>query len=164
MVYTFQKKTDEFYVQLKDASLFSSVGLPLEGPYHRVKNWNEAIDLYLDDEQQNVLLDVRNTMSDLLEDEIYEHWNLIAENSRNRFEPLIDRKVQEAYKAQRIPKKLAENKHYGIYWDIFHYVIECEYAEYLKPGVFSIKADLYLKGYFPCGWEGDFPVGRLIVF
>ncbi|MBX9679913.1 MAG: hypothetical protein K2X38_14215 [Gemmataceae bacterium] len=42
--------------------------------------------------------------------------------------------------------------------------LEAEYADIVAPRYFNDRARWYIAGYFPCGWEGDFPKGRLLVY
>jgi hypothetical protein len=32
------------------------------------------------------------------------------------------------------------------------------------PGFFASNAYWYIKGHFPCGWEGEFPKGTLVIY
>lgn len=43
--------------------------------------------------------------------------------------------------------------------------LESEHSDIVPPGFYTnVILDCYLKGHFPCGWEGEFPAGRLIVY
>ena len=155
----------QFLDRLTKARLFSKVGTPLDACYTRVSSWSEAMRVYLDDEQDDVSTQSANAIRDQLPWEIYNAlWNVHADLARETFPPEIDRLMQEALLEGRIPQELYEKRNYGVYWDIVHYVIECEFAEFIVPGIYAEKADLYLRGFFPCGWDGEYPEGRHIVF
>ena len=49
-------------------------------------------------------------------------------------------------------------------WTILHMTMEYEYMDVNPLGFFSEVGGWYLRGHFPCGWEGSFPEGRLIVY
>jgi hypothetical protein len=49
-------------------------------------------------------------------------------------------------------------------WDILHVCMEAEYADVYPPGFFASQAFWYVQGHFPCGWEGEFPAGRLVLY
>jgi len=36
--------------------------------------------------------------------------------------------------------------------------------EGLKDSLFNMIEDAYFKGFWPCGWEGKYPEGKLVVF
>ena len=49
-------------------------------------------------------------------------------------------------------------------WDILGACIEMEYADLCPPGFYTNLASWYVKEHFPCGWQGVFPQGMLIVY
>jgi hypothetical protein len=51
-----------------------------------------------------------------------------------------------------------------VQWDVLHLCMEAEYADVYPPGFFASQAYWYVAGRFPCGWEGKFPAGRLVVY
>lgn len=51
-----------------------------------------------------------------------------------------------------------------VQWDILAIAMEAEYSDVVEPGLYSQLAKWYLAGRFPCGWQGEFPEGRVIVF
>lgn len=53
----------------------------------------------------------------------------------------------------------------GFRMDFMHLAIERALGEYgLPPGLFSMLLAPYEAGRYPCGWEGEYPEGRLIVY
>ena len=52
----------------------------------------------------------------------------------------------------------------AVQWDILHVCMEAEYADVYPPGFYASQAYWYVKGHFPCGWQGEFPNGKLIVY
>jgi hypothetical protein len=48
--------------------------------------------------------------------------------------------------------------------DIIGYLLELQYSEYVPPGFFTSVFKYYEQGYMPCGWDGEYPNGKLIVF
>ena len=70
--------------------------------------------------------------------------------------------------APRLSSKLkAYNIGFDLYfgWDLMHMTLEHELVSLGKPhGLCSLLLQAYQAGHFPCGWEGDFPEGKLIVY
>jgi len=62
--------------------------------------------------------------------------------------------------ANKLPKSFEDT----VQWDILHLAIESEYSDIFPPGFYASQAYWYLKGHFPCGWEGNFPKGKLVVY
>ena len=42
--------------------------------------------------------------------------------------------------------------------------MEAEFADVYPPGFYASQAYWYVKGHFPCGWQGEFPNGTLIIY
>jgi len=42
-------------------------------------------------------------------------------------------------------------------------VIEC-YKEYTTSEFFDRELDIYLNGHVPCGWQGRYPNGGMIIY
>lgn len=61
-------------------------------------------------------------------------------------------------------QKVSQATSIAIKLDVLGACMENEYADLIPPKLFKDRIDWYLAGHFPCGWEGDFPEGSLIVF
>lgn len=165
MGYLFSARSDLLYRQIEQADLFACVGGPLDGPFDRVASWNEAIENWKGFSYETARVEESNELSNQLPKAHYQRWNIIGRAIIERFDPLVERKIKEAFRLGRIPAGLLPLKEKGLYADITFYAMECEYGEFVEPGgILCVKADLYLRGYFPCGWNGDYPQGRLVVF
>jgi len=51
-----------------------------------------------------------------------------------------------------------------VQWDIIHLCMEAEYADVYPPGFYASQGYWYAKGHFPCGWQGEFPLGTRIIY
>jgi hypothetical protein len=49
-------------------------------------------------------------------------------------------------------------------WCVLHALLEAEFQRHVKTRFNTGIVAWYLKGHYPCGWEGSYPEGRLIVF
>jgi hypothetical protein len=45
-----------------------------------------------------------------------------------------------------------------------HLIVEDAYADLEPPTFYRDLFDVYARGRFPCGWEGAFPAGRVLVW
>lgn len=91
----------------------------------------------------------------------YQRWNELVEPINDVLWPMIRRKTQELIREHRLPKKLFQQ---AVFWDLSNAGMELEYADVVPPKYFAERVEWYLAGHFPCGWDGDFPEGCLIVF
>jgi hypothetical protein len=70
-------------------------------------------------------------------------------------EPLFKRKTKDIITRHKLPKCFLDT----VGWDMIAICQELEFADLVPPRFFAERAKWYLAGHFPCGWEGDFPVG-----
>lgn len=73
---------------------------------------------------------------------------------------LVREKTKRVVEENELPKIFLDT----IDWDILHVCMEAEYADVYPPGFFASQAYWYVKGHFPCGWVGEFPDGKLVVY
>jgi len=92
--------------------------------------------------------------------ELFEKWNDVVLAVKPAAQELVREKVRSVVLEQNLPKSFVDT----VDWDILHLCMESEYADVYPPGFFASQAYWYMKGHFPCGWQGQFPDGRLVVF
>ncbi|MFM0084730.1 hypothetical protein P0D72_38575, partial [Paraburkholderia sediminicola] len=92
--------------------------------------------------------------------ELFREWNLLVRELKNLTMPLVLRKTRNVVDHNNLPQGIVD----AVQWDVLHLGMEAEYADVLPPGFYAAQAYWYMKGHFPCGWDGDFPSGRPIVF
>ena len=73
---------------------------------------------------------------------------------------LVQQKTERVVRESRLPQVFVHT----VEWDIVHVCMEAEYADVYQPGYYASQAYWYVKGHFPCGWQGDFPNGKLIIY
>jgi hypothetical protein len=131
----------------------------------QIHSWKEALKYCRSRYCANVQMEGKNLLTERL---CFEHperyhkvWNQTVEIVKEQIKPMIDCKTQDVIKANRLPKAFRGT----VDWDILCVCMELEYADLIPPRFFVERAKWYLAGHFPCGWEGDFPVGgKLVVF
>jgi hypothetical protein len=87
-------------------------------------------------------------------------WNVIVREVKEVTIPFVQKKIQHIVAEKKLPKVFTDT----IQWDILHLCMESEYADIFPPGFYASQAFWYARGHFPCGWSGDFPKGRLVVY
>jgi hypothetical protein len=85
---------------------------------------------------------------------------MVAGELKSLTVPLVQRKTSGIIQQHHLSKAFED----AVQWDILHACIEAEYADVYPPGFFASQAYWYVKSHFPCGWEGEFPEGKLIVY
>jgi hypothetical protein len=93
---------------------------------------------------------------------LYNLWNIFAAHGKTHLAEINDK-----YIFPRIPRDIDARDVAGmVNWVIVGATIERCYAivGVVEPMWATRWCQLIVDGYFPCGWEGEFPNGRLIVY
>jgi len=149
--------------QLENAAWFSRVGDKDTAVATVLGSWQEAVAHCSSIEWQNLCLEAANQYRERLVErsmERFEKWNELMLELKKVTIPLVAKKIEGVVRANDLPKSF-EN---AVQWDVLFVCMEAEYADVYPPGFFTSNAYWYTKGHFPCGWQGDFPAGVLIIY
>ncbi len=156
-------ETRDAFDRIEQADWFSAVGQPREGPFIILQSWEAASEQCGSDEWDALTLEAANRYREAIDRRDHERlqqWNMVADDVRQVVLPLVERRVRSLCAALGLPP-IVES---CIRWDLIHFGLECEFADVFPPGFFAAQVYWYLQGRFPCGWEGEFPAGRLVLF
>jgi hypothetical protein len=149
--------------QLERAKWFTNVGVEDAQETIVLSSWQEAIEHCSSVEWENLCLEARNQYSERLIERSrvrFNQWNDIVASIKVITEPIVRKKVEAVVRDHDLPKVFEDT----VQWDILHVCMEAEYADVYQPGFYASQAFWYINGHFPCGWEGSFPNGTLIVY
>lgn len=165
-----KSNTLEMIHALEKANWFADVGKSISDPnIISVHSWKEAIKYCKSRYCANVQMEGTNLLHETLwhlhlrckMTERYMIWNTLVDVVKDQIRPIIELKTRDVIKLYRLPKAFCDT----VDWDIMAICMELEYADSVPPRFFAERAKWYLAGHFPCGWEGDFPIGgKLVVF
>jgi hypothetical protein len=151
-------------ISLRELNWFSSVGSAVDEDVVTPKSWSAAISHSASDFWDDFVLDRRNEFTRRLQKlspSRDDEWNECAREIKLELESLIFGITQSVTENRNMAKKLFS----VVRWDILHFVLEVEYSDVLPSAFFTEQAKWYLRGHFPCGWEGgEYPQGRRIVY
>jgi hypothetical protein len=157
------RRTLIFLEELKKAQMFSRVGV-LDAPAAIVlPSWREAIACSNSLDWRNLRLDMANEYRSQLRErskEKFNKWNDAVDDVKKTLIPLIRIKIEPVVREHKLPKEFEG----AVQWDMLHVCMETEYADVCPPGAYEYLASWYLKGHFPCGWQGVFPQGIQIIY
>lgn len=74
--------------------------------------------------------------------------------------PDIVKKIQEGIIMKNLPESIVDD----IKFNLVTILISDALSDYYILEFYRHLYQIYLSGHLPCGWEGEFPNGRLIVF
>lgn len=149
--------------QLDQANWFTCTGVRDTDKARVLSSWQEAIEHCSSIEWENLCLEAVNQYCERLIErskERFNKWNEIATEIKQTSEPFVRRKIQAVVCQHNLPTVFESM----VQWDILHVCMEAEYAEVYPPGYYASQAYWYVHGHFPCGWEGEFPNGKLIIY
>lgn len=156
-------RTEATLEQLRQAHWFSRVGVHDAKVARVLSSWREAIEHCTSPDWEDLCQEAVNQYSERLIErspERYRHWNAVVEMVRPVARALVNEKTRDVVERYRLPKGFVDT----VRWDIIHLLMEAEYADVYPPGFFASQAYWYVKGHFPCGWDGVFPQGLLIIY
>jgi hypothetical protein len=149
--------------QLEKAEWFASVGVKDTEAAIVLSSWQEAVEHCASVEWGNLLLEAANQYRERLLERSKERfikWNEIVDEVKPVTTTLVRRKVKAVCARHDLPRVFVDT----VEWDILHLCMEAEYADVYPPGFYASQAYWYIQGHFPCGWQGEFPDGKLIIF
>lgn len=150
--------------ELENADWFTNVGKSYESPnIILVKTWKDAIQWCQSQYWEDLTLEAYNQYCERLFErskERFNLWNDVVAEMKTYVSPLVERKTEQIINKNDLPKVFF----HCVFGDIIGVCMEAEYADIYPPGFFASQAFWYVKGHFPCGWEGEFPDGKLVVF
>ncbi|MFO0885063.1 MAG: hypothetical protein U0894_12890 [Pirellulales bacterium] len=128
-----------------------------------LNSWQEAIEQCSSVEWENLCLEAQNQYLQRLFErskERFNQWNDVVDMLKPTTIPFVQRKIETLVKQHDLPKVFEDT----VQWDLLGVCLESEFADVYPPGFFASNAYWYIKGHFPCGWQGEFPKGTLIIY
>ena len=84
---------------------------------------------------------------------------MIIKEIKALMEPLVEEKVRPIAEREGLSPQFEAS----VKWDLLGYCKELEYGD-TADAFFLRLGDLYMSGHFPCGWNGKYPHGWLVVY
>ncbi len=157
------EKAEKILTEFGKLDWFCHSGEPVLG-VQMAKSWKEAIATCQSKHSANVQLESKNLLTENLcfrfPDRYHGKWNPLVVRVSKKTDRIVFEKILSSTHCPKLPKRVVD----AIQWDLTGIIMELEYADLVPPRFFAERAKWYLAGHFPCGWEGDFPKGRLIVY
>jgi hypothetical protein len=157
------RRTHEILDELQKAHWFSRVGVPDTDAVIVLRSWQQAIACCSSLDWENLRLEASNDNHVHVMDRSMERankWNDIVNELKKTLIPFVRRKIEPVVREHELPRVFQGR----VQWDILGVCIETEYADLGLPGFYANLASWYIKGHFPCGWQGAYPEGMLIIY
>lgn len=157
-------ESEELLDALDRIDWFTCVGMHDFQPATVLDSWQQAIAFATDRRDwESFRLERRNDLTVFLHNNAmdrYRKWNEITADLKKRIEPMVSRKITDVSVAHNLPKALE----HCVRWDCLGACMEAEYSDVRPLGFYTELAAVYLKGHFPCGWDGLYPSGHFLIY
>lgn len=129
-----------------------------------VNCWEEASNYFSQPSWENTTMEARNELNSFLSNKYcndYSKWNTITKEAKSFLEKEIVPKINIIKEKNNLDDVFVD----CVKWDLLGSIMEYAYKGCKnRPTFFLNILAIYEGGNFPCGWEGDWPQGKLIVF
>src|SRR5690349_5116874 len=141
---------DSKIAQLEKVAWFSKAGAFQEdSAAGSIATWEQASQENV--EWENARIFFRNLQTQHLHDhhkEVYRTWNSVVRDLKLRLGTNVFASVREAQEARGLPARVLHT----VQWDILAALMDIAFADYIQPGIYTTKLELYERGFFPVGW------------
>jgi hypothetical protein len=143
---------------------FRSVGTGRIPGVLRVSGWDSACEAMANIESENAQLGRSGRLSTFLDTNFrydYQKWNQYVDKAKP-FVAELTLLVTDPYKAQT--KSFHKLFHDTVKWDLNYFFVATCFLPVKPFEDYDELFSLYERGFFPCGWKGAYPDGKMIVF
>src|SRR5512145_1620469 len=155
--------------RLRAIDWFSRCGQPLaldlSMEIDRVLTWREATERCTDEVWENVELEAQNQLTLWLSRHDRENFRRRNERVDRHKIAVIDPLAERAWGPYQRRRDLDPAIMHSVRWDVLGALMENSYLGSGHRCFFFLELlRVYEAGHFPCGWRGDWPVGKLVVY
>lgn len=115
-------------------------------------------------EWENICLEERGNITSFLathnKTEYNKNWNVLAKQIKSEVLPQIVAKIEQGVNAKNLPDSIIED----IKFNLVTILISDAFSKYYISEFYDSLLKIYTAGHLPCGWDGEFPVGKIVVF
>jgi hypothetical protein len=157
------QRVTETLNELDRAVWFAHVGVEDTDSAVVLKSWGEAIKHCTSSKWKGLRLEAANQYRERLVErsrERFRQWNKVVDQVKRTAEDMVRKKVKKVMAEHKLPKTFLDT----VQWDILHLCMEAEFADVYPPGFYASQGYWYINGHFPCGWQGEFPEGILVIY
>lgn len=133
-------------------------------PIQYINSWENAKKSYQLQKWEDTTLEARNHLTSFLHDKYrteYTSWNLLVKEAKKFIENELVPQLNLVKEENNLDNLFLD----CVKWDILNAIVEDAYQNCKnRPTFFLDLLTIYKMGNFPCGWEGEWPRGSLLVY
>lgn len=158
-----QERTALVLEQLRRTAWFANFGTPISSSdILAVSCWDDAMGYGGKPEWECLRLDIMNQESNVVLDHFGDDafpWNDVADEIRPQIRAMTEKSLASLGLSPRGHDVVRAQAG----WDTLLACLEVEYSDLVTCEFYRRLLRWYLEGHWPCGWEGKYPSGKLIV-
>lgn len=153
------------YNELLTIDWLSQCGNSIDGLYefevYQIKDVNKAIKEVAKTKWSNISLEAQNELTAFLflnhKDEYNKNWNVQVKKIRDELNP----RLVEILHSKNIQIEFIND----IKWNMISILMLSYYSKYgFQSKFFEHILAIYKSGHIPCGWQGKYPNGKVMVY
>ena len=159
---------DQLYNQLIDCPWLKRCGIPEASLFPFPATWIQDVDeitkAITSIEWENICLEEHGNISEFLavnDRAEYRHsWNTTVAFLKSKYLPDIMFRIENICKENKLPSSILND----IKFNLLSIFLTNHYQQYDRSSFFSMLLSIYMAGHLPCGWQGKYPDGNIIIF
>ncbi|MGX7420043.1 hypothetical protein ACWOFR_14690 [Carnobacterium gallinarum] len=153
-------KLDQNMIEIIKKIDFLSHSTNLEIGYQEIKDLKLAEKSINSLKWENLCLEERGKISGYLAQnnkELFSNWNHLVNEIKEKIIPCVEKKLDILI----LKEKLLEEMKDQIKFDIINIILYKSYSEVIHSDFYETIYAVYMTGYIPCGWSGQYPKGKI---
>lgn len=156
--------------RLAQIEWFANRGKPMQldltMEIQQARSWEEAMTYCKSLTWQNATLEAQNQLSMVLNwndrAAFQANWNpTVVAHKKETLGPLVESKIVPFQKQHGLDERLI----HAVQWDILGALMENSFMKSKHSCFFFLELlQVYEAGHFPCGWIGEWPEGKLVLY
>jgi hypothetical protein len=132
-----------------------------------VDSWTKASKHYHSSNWEKTTLNASNELTAYLHKHFlreYSGWNSLVKEAKIIMQEILNEPLENTKNEFQLDQTFID----CVKWDVLGIIMEYTYLNKLRmkyaPFYSAQILNVYSSGHFPCGWEGKWPSGKLVVF
>ena len=159
---------DQLYNKLMDCPWLKRCGIPEARLFSFSTIWIQDVDeitkAITSMEWENICLEEHGNISEFLavnyKAEYCHSWNTTVAFLKSKHLPDIMFRIENAYQPNKLPSSILND----IRFNLLSIFLANHYQQYYQSSFFSMLLSIYISGHLPCGWQGVYPDGSIMIF
>lgn len=140
------------------------VNWQIDIPITYVNSWEDAKENYQLPDWENTTLEARNELTSFLYSKFrtqYSNWNQLVRDAKKFLDVEVIPKINVIKEKNNLDQIFID----CVKWDIMNAIMEGTFKDCnLRKAFFLDLLTIYESGNFPCGWNGKWPEGSVLVY